>query len=162
MTHKPTTERRGQSFSPYSKSRHDLCILHKVNHFKCSGSGTSSSGTLLAGIFSSSSVLSLTESQQTDGDLVASVIEFKTSQYSRDQLLAEMLCAITDCSVDLLKKGKQINEATIYGVALNYATVKCKLSRMTINFERNDMTIQMLDEEIPVCETLNLLTSAIS
>ena len=53
-------------------------------------------------------------------------------------------------------------EATIYGVALNYATVKCKVSRMTINFERNDMIVVMLDREMEVCETLNLLASVLS
>ena len=142
VTHKPVVERKGQSFSPYSKSRHDLCIQHKVNNFKCSGFKTSSSGTssgtVVAGVFSSS-ILSVTESRRNDGDLITSVIEVKSNEYSRDQLLAEMLCTITDCSVDLLQRGKQINEATIYGVALNYATVMCKVSRMTINFERNDM-----------------------
>lgn len=39
-----------------------------------------------------------------------------------------MLSTITDCSVDLLKNGRQINEAIIYSVALNYSTTKCKLS----------------------------------
>ena len=102
-------ERKGRSFSPYSKSRHDLCIQHKVNNFKCSGSETSSSGTssgtVVAGVFSSS-VLSVTESRRNDGDLITSVIEVKSNEYSRDQLLAEMLCTITDCSVDLLQRGK--------------------------------------------------------
>ena len=63
-------------------------------------------GTLQAGVLSSSTTSSVTESQQVDGDLVTSVIEFKTSKYSRDQLLAEMLCTVTDCSVDLSQERK--------------------------------------------------------
>ena len=39
---------------------------------------------LRAGVLSSSTTTSVTESKQVDGDLVTSVIEFKTSEYSRD------------------------------------------------------------------------------
>ena len=33
VTHKPVTKRMGKSFSPYSKSKHDICIMHKRKHF---------------------------------------------------------------------------------------------------------------------------------
>ena len=62
-------------------------LTNKRTCFKCD-SGTDSSGTvagtLRAGVLSSSTTTSVTESQQVDGDLVTSVIEFKTSEYSRD------------------------------------------------------------------------------
>ena len=100
-------------------------------------------------------MISVTENQEFDGDITTSVIEFKTSEYSQDQLLAEMLCTVTDCSVDLLKKRKQINKAIIYGIALNYSTSKCKVSKMIIDFNNNNMAIIMLKEELGMCRTLS-------
>ena len=41
VSRKAMTKRKGQNFSPYSKSRHDLCIQHVANAFKgdtCSSS----------------------------------------------------------------------------------------------------------------------------
>ena len=70
-----------------------------------------------------------------------------------------MLCTVTDCSVDLLKKGKQINRAVIYGAALNYSNKKCKLPKMTLDFINNSMSIIMFGNELTISEVLNLLVS---
>ena len=34
VTRKTMTSQKGQSFNPFSRSKQDLCILHKVNSFK--------------------------------------------------------------------------------------------------------------------------------
>ena len=150
VTHKPVTKRQGQSFSPYSRSRHDLCIQHKENHFRC--------GTLKAAVVGGSMTIETEESEEIDGD----VVEFKSSTFSRDQILAEMVCTLTDSSIDLLKKGKQINRATIYGLSVNYATVKSIVYKMSMDFSSNSLSLVKLTNELPLSESLNFLTSAIS
>lgn len=154
VTHKPVTTRQGQSFSLYSRSRHDLCIQHKEKHFR--------SGTLIAAVVGSSMSVETENSEKVDGDVVTSVVEFKTSIFSRDQILAEMVCTITDSCVDLLKKGKQINRAIIYGLSVNYTAVKSIIYKMSMDFSSNSLSLIKLTNELPLSESLNFLTSAIS
>jgi len=132
ITHKAITAHQGQSFSPYSCSRHDLCIQHKEKHFK--------SGTLTAAVVGSSMSVETKNSEEVDGDVVTSILEFKTSVFSRDQILAKMACTITDSCIDLLKKEKQINRAIIYGLSVNYAVVKSIVYKMTMDFTSNSLS----------------------
>ena len=151
----PATKRKGTSFSPYSRSRHDLCIMHKENRFKhC--------GTLTTGLVSAFTTLETEESQETDGEVVTSVIEFKTSTFSHDQLLAEMICTLTDSSVEELKRGKQINKAIIYGASINYEACRSMLYKMSMDFLNNSSTVLALSDELSLSDGLNLLISAIS
>ena len=90
------------------------------------------------------------ETQEVDGDVITSVIEFKITTYARDQLLAEMICTLTDSCVELLKKGKQINTAMIYGLAINYANAKAVAYRIHMDFLNGSMKIPTCPDELPV------------
>ena len=155
VTHKATVARQGQSFSPYSRSRHDLCIQHKLNNFK--------SGIVRAAIVGSSVAIdSEITSEEDDGDVVTSVIEFKANIFSRDQTLAQMICTLTDTSIDILKKGKQINKATIYGLSVKYSAIKAVVYKLTMDFSNNTFSLVRLTNELSLCESLNFLVSILS
>ena len=100
VTGKAMTTRKGQSFNPYSRSKQDLCIQHNVKCFK--------KDEVVTGMISSNSFTLMEASVVDEGDLLTGVVEFKKSQFSKDQTLAEMLCTVTDCCVDQLKNAKQI------------------------------------------------------
>lgn len=153
---KPATRRKGRSFSPYSRSKHDLCIMHKQNHFK------TESGTFTAAVVGASTTMETEESQEDDGDIFTSLIEFKTTTFSRDQILAEMICTLTDCSVDVLSRGKQINRAMIYGLSVNYSTGTSVMYNMCMDFIRNSLNIVTLPTELAMSDSLNFLISALS
>ena len=53
------------------------------------------------------------EENTYDGSVITSVMEFKMEGIKIDQTFAEMLCSLTDCSIDVLKNGKQISKAVI-------------------------------------------------
>ena len=156
VSDKPATKRMGRSFSPYSRSRHDLCIMHKQNHFK------RESGSFTAALVGASTTVEAEERNENDGDIFTSLIEFKTTTFSQDQLLAEMMCTITDCSVEVLKKGKQINKATIYGLSINYKSGTSIMFNMCMNFIENSFNIVKLPTELALSDSLNFLISALS
>ena len=156
VSDQPAMKRRGRSFSPYSKSRHDVYIMHKQNYFK------SELGTFTAAVVSASTTVETEETQESDGDVFTSLFEFKTTTFSRDQILAEMICTLTDCSVDVLSKGKQINRATIYGLSVNYSSCKSVMYNMCMDFVKNSLDIVTVSTELTMSESLNFLITALS
>ena len=127
--------------------------MHKRCHFKVN------TGTMTAGMIGSSMSMSVEadEPQDIDGDVITGVIEFKSSTYARDQLLVEMICTLTDCCVELLKNGKQINTGIIYGLAINYVDVKAVVYRLHMDFLNGSMKITTCTDELPVSDSLNFL-----
>ena len=154
VSHKPTVPRQGQSYSPFSRSRHDLCIQHNTNHFK--------SGVVRSAVVGSSVVVETGTNEEVDGDVITSIVEFKAKIFSRDQVLAQMMCTLTDTCVDVLKKGRQINQATVYGLSVNYSQIKAIAYKMTMDFCDNSLSLIRLRDELSLSESLNYLISAIS
>ena len=53
--------------------------------------------------------MELSTSPIIEGDIITSRIEFKRVTFETEQVLAEMLCTLTDCSLELLKDEKLLN-----------------------------------------------------
>ena len=150
VTNKIITKRTG-NFSPYSRSRHDLCIYHNTHFFK--------NGVITTGLVSPSVILS---EEVIEGEVTTSIMEFKTGGFVRDQALAEMMCTLTDCSIEALKEGKQINKALAYGLSINYATAKAVVYKMVMNFINKSFNIYVLKDEMTLHSALNMLISALN
>ena len=76
---------------------------------KCFRSGT----VTLAAVSSPQPVFTVHEDDE--GHSYTAVMEFKTESFAKDQTLANMLCSGADGSVEILRHGKQISMAIIYG-----------------------------------------------
>jgi len=51
-----------------------------------------------------------------------------------DQTFAEILCMVNDCCNDVLRSGKQINKAIIFGISINYSVAKVTVYKMILDF----------------------------
>ena len=114
VSKKPMTKRKAQSFSPYSRSFQDLCIQHCVNSFQ---GNVVVAGLIITGETSEATIMDVHTRSPTleDGTIITGVIELKLETVEVDQTLAEMLCTLTDCGVEELKKGRQLEKAMVYG-----------------------------------------------
>lgn len=133
VTNKIINRRQG-NFSPYSRSHHDLCIYHNTHYFK--------DGIITVGLVSPSAFMS--EESEVEGEVTTSVTEFKTGGFVRDQALAEMMCTLTDCNIEVLKDGKQIKKALAYGLSVDYSTAEAVVYKMVMNFANPAFNIYVL------------------
>jgi len=151
------TKRKGHNFNPYFKSRQNLCSQHVANVFKSdtavAGFITSSDSTIVEG---SVDRTTLDESEVTTG-----VIEFKKVKFLIDQTLAEMLCTLTDCALEQLKKGKQIKKVIVYRLAVNYQLKKSKVYKLTLNYVSNSSDVWRLRDEVTLCKGINFMVAAL-
>lgn len=151
----PMTKRQGNHFSPYSRSHHDLCIQHKKNYFK--------SETIQAAVISPSLIVTEDHDDGLDeGQVITSIMEFKTGFFSRDQTLAEMMCILTDCSVQVLKEGKQISKAVVYGRSVDYDTVKAAIYKTVVNFTDSSFQVSTVVDKLALDYSLNLISNALA
>lgn len=150
ITNKILAKRQGD-FSPYSRSRHGLCIQHKTHHFK--------EGAITASIVTSSEACL---EEVVEGDVITSVMEFKTGYFVRDQTLAEMMCTLTDCSIEVLRDGKQIKKAVAYGLSVDYNMAKVVVYKMVMNFADPSFKIYVLENEMTLHDALNVLISVLA
>lgn len=151
VTHKTMTQRKGLHFSPYSRSRADLCIQHKERFFK--------DKTIRAGLVTYPD--SLINAEMVERDVTTSIMEFKMGMFTTDQTLAEMLCTLTDCCVDTLKQGNQINKAVVYGLSVNYSTTTAFLYKLTQNFAENSFDVLRMKEEMTLADSINYMIDAL-
>ena len=70
-----------------------------------------------------------------EGDVITGMIEFKRVTFETDQVLAEMLCTLTDCSLEQLKDGKLLKKAMIYGLSINYKVKRAEVFKVTLKFD---------------------------
>ena len=117
---------------------------------------------MVKGMISSNSFTLMEASVVYEGDLLTGVVEFKKSQFSKDQTLAEMLCTMTDCCVDQLKNAKQIKKAIVYGLAVDYTAKKAQVFKLTLDFMKKCSDIKMLREELTLTQSMNFLITVLS
>ena len=101
------TKRKGKSFNPYSRSWQDMYIQHKQTSFR--------KETVHTGLMTSSSTV-VKAMMINEGEVVTGVVELKKSTFDDDQTLGEMLCCLTNCTVEQLKNGNQVKKAIAYGL----------------------------------------------
>lgn len=160
VSRKPLTQRRKMSYNPYSRSRHDLCIQHKEKCFQ------PATGLLRAGVVGPSEdtpdgIVAIEEENVRDGSVTTSVMEFKMEGIKTDQTFAEMLCSLTDCSIDVLKNGKQISKAVIFGLSIDYSEAQVTIHKMTLNFVDNSFHLIRLKDKMSLSDSLNFVIAAL-
>ena len=101
------TSRKGQTFNSYSRSKQDLCIQHNAKFFK--------KDEVVTGMISSNSFTLMEASVVIEGDLLTGVVEFKKSQFSRDQTLANALHSDRLLCVDQLKMQNKLRRQLCMG-----------------------------------------------
>lgn len=156
VTKNPVTKRGSTSFSKYCRSQHDICSQHKMNHFK--------KGTVKAGVIVPSSLVETNDVEVEKGWVITSIIEFKTGIFARHQILAQMMCTLTDCCVEVLKKGEQISQSIIYGLSVDYSKMKATIYNMVMDFNAppsKSFGVIMLQDLVPLEQGLNCLVSFI-
>ena len=157
VTKKPVTKRGGNIFSPYSRSQHDvcMCIQHKIKCFK--------EGIVRAAVIGSS-VMGVTDVENTEvkeGEVITTIMELKTGFFARDQTIAQMMCTLTDCGVDVLKDGKQISKAIVYGLSVDYTSMEAYIYKMVMNFNDPSFKVFMFQDKVPLEHGLNILINCI-
>ena len=100
--------------------------------------------------------------QEDNGNIVTSVLEFKLDGIKLDQSIAEMLCTVTNCSVDVLRSSKQISKAIIFGLSVDYNTAKTTVHKMILNFIENRFQLFRLKDEMTISGGLNFVIAALS
>lgn len=152
VTKKLVTEHKGYHFCPYSRPRHDICIQHK-NNFKCN--------VVITAVVSLAETLSQYSAEE--GDITTSILEFKTGCFVRDQTLAELLCTLTDSSVDTLKEGKLVKRAVGYGLAINYSDAQAAVYKMVMDFETGVCSVYVPknDNIMLMHDALNMLVTTL-
>lgn len=83
--------------------------------------------------------------------------EFKTGSFAVDQTLANMLCTAADGSVEILKQGKQINIAIVYGLSVNYEIGMAQIRKLTLDFERNLYEVVEVKHQVTLMEAINFM-----
>jgi len=91
------------------------------------------------------------------GDVITGVVEFKKSQFALDQTYAEMLCTLTDCCVEHLKNGKQVKNAIVYGLAVNYHERSAQVLKVTLDFVNKCSIVKRLKDNVMIYDGLNVL-----
>lgn len=156
VTRTPMTKRNGQNFSPYSRSKQDLCVQYKPNAFI--------NDSVLAGLGIVTSSPTVVEGDlmiSDEGEVITGVMEFKRNMVEDSQTLAEMLCCLTDCCLEQIKNGKQIKKAVAYGMAVNYLLKNVELFKLTLDFLTNSSKIQKLKNEMPMSDGINFFIAAL-
>ena len=153
VTRKPLTTRKGMSVSPYSRSRPDITVQHKE---KCFRSGR----VMLASVASPVSVVTAVQ-EDDEGQSYTAVMEFKLGSFAKNQTLANMMCSGADGSVEILREGKQINVAIIYGFSVNYESNKSKVYKMILEFEKNSYNIKVLRDEVTLLQAINFMVTTL-
>ena len=161
VTRKPLTQRKKMSYNPYSRSRYDLTIQHKEKNFQAA------TGLLTVGVVGPSeatpdSIFAMEEENVCDGSVITSVMEFKMDGIKIDQTYAEMLCSLTDCSIDVLKNGKQISKAMIFGLSIDYSKAEVTVHKMTLNFIDNSFQMIRLKDKMTLSDSLNFVIAVLS
>ena len=101
----------------------------------------------------------LTLQEDDEGHSYTAVMEFKPGGFAVDQTLADMLCSGADGSVEILKEGKQISMAIIYGFSVNYSTNKTKIYKMTLDLEKNLYEVRAMKNEVELLEAINYMVT---
>ena len=154
VTCKPLTERKGNCYSPYAHSKPDVNFMHRENAFK--------SGIVRSATIGSSVLVNETEEMDEGSVCVYSaVLECKTGRFAIHQMLANMLCTATDITVEFLGKEKQVNQAVVYGLPVNYSTGKIKIMKLTLDFQNNCYRALTLENEMDVAEGLNFVATVL-
>ena len=156
---KPLTPRKKTSYNPYSRSRYDLCVQHKEKCFQAA------TGVLRAGVVGASEDpdgIFAMEENTCDGSVITSVMKFKMEGIKTDQTFAEMLCSLTDCGIDVLKNGKQISKAIIFGLSVDYRKAEVTVHKMTLNFTDNSFHLLRLKDKMTLSDSLNFVIAALS
>ena len=152
VTRKTLTKCKGSSSSPFSTSRPDICVQHKEKFYNRG---------VVASAFVGSAILT-NESEQIEGDTYSAVIEFKTGSFAIDQTVANMICVAADGSMEVLKNGKQISLAIVYGVAVNYSSATCKLLKLCLDFNNNCYEVLELKNEVTLVEGINFIVTVLA
>ena len=154
VTKKPiTTHKNTELFSQYCRSQHDVCIQHKVHRCKA--------GVVQAGVVGHSMACDVKDKEVEEGQVVTSILELKTGIFAHDQTIAQMTCTLTDCAVEVLKEGKQVNRALAYGLSVNYSSMETIVYKMVMDFSNGLFEVRMLKDVVPLAHALNLLITAI-
>ena len=157
VTQRPVTERQGYQFSPYSQSRHDVCI-QPINSFKCD--------VVKAVVLSSpvSEEESEKEEYSIKGEVTTSIVECKSDRIARDQTLAQLFCTLTESCVDTLKGGKLITRGIGYGVCVKYSTTEATVYIMIFDFESNKCFtyVQENNKTMPLHTAMNQLVTELA
>ena len=59
--------------------------------------------------------------------VVTSVIELKTGLFAVDQTMAQMMCTLTEGCIEVLREGKLVDKALIYGLSVNYSSMNAMI-----------------------------------
>ena len=159
VTKKPITKRGSNLFSQYSRFQHDVCIQHKTNHFK---EGTVRAVVVEPSLMGIAEVEDVEVNEGKEGQVITSIMEMKTGFFARDQIIAQMMCTLTDCAVEVLKEGKQISRAVVYGLSVDYASMNAMIYKMLMDFNDPSFKVFVLQDKVPIEHGLNLLISCIS
>lgn len=149
VTKKPITQRGGDRYSQYYRSQHDVCIQHKMKHFR--------GGTTRSAVVAGPSVTSVEAVEE--GQVVASVMELEIGLFARDQTIAQMMCTLTDGGVEVLRDGKQISKAIVFGLSVNYTSMKAILYKMVMDFSDSTFTVVVLEDNVSLEHGLNLVVN---
>ena len=152
VSHTSMTKRKGKSYNPYSKSRQDLYIQYKETVFRHDAVRT--------GIVTTGSPV-VEASISNEGEVITGILEFKRDTFEDNQTLAEMLCCLTDCTIEQLKKGNRVKTAIGYGCSVNYLSKTAEIFKLTLDFVNNCSEIMKLQGELPICEALNFLIASL-
>lgn len=149
VTKKPITNRGSDHFSPYCRSHRDMCIQHKIKHFR--------DGIAQTAVITGASVSSVKTAEE--GQVVTSVTELKVGSFAVDQTIAQMMCTLTESCVEVLRDGKQISKGVVYGLSVNYTSMKAIVYNMVMNFADSTFKVVCLQDSVPLERGLNLVIS---
>ena len=154
-------ERQGYQFSPYSRSRHDVCI-QPINSFKCDV--VKAVVLSLAVSEEESEEESEKEEYSIKGEVTTSIVECKSDRIARDQTLAQLFCTLTESCVDTLKGGKLITRGIGYGVSVNYSTTEATVYKLILDFESNECVtyVQENNKTMPLHTAMNQLVTELA
>ena len=63
--------------------------------------------------------------------------------------------------MEILKQGKQINMAIVYGFSVNYGTGMTRIMKLTLDFEKS-YDVRAVENEVTLIELINFMVAVLS
>lgn len=102
------------------------------------------------------------DEDEIHNDTFGLTIEAKRNEFLLNQTIGNMIKVATDLTVIALKQGKDIQKATVYGIAVNYYKMEGKILQLQMNFDDKNCKIQYITQPFKLSFCINAICTVMT